>query len=71
MAIGLGVVAVTAILAKIFLFGNKKKKSPVTLEDPEKKFPLKLIDKEVHVLLNIVFLTYLKREVCVCSWREK
>ncbi|KAL5007086.1 hypothetical protein ScPMuIL_015892 [Solemya velum] len=44
--IGLGVVAVTAVLAKVFLFGEKKKKSPVTLENPETKYPLKLIDKE-------------------------
>ncbi|CAG2210830.1 E1.6.2.2 [Mytilus edulis] len=46
VAIGIGVVAVTAILAKIFLFGNKKKKSPVTLEKPDQKYPLKLIDRE-------------------------
>ncbi|XP_011420571.1 NADH-cytochrome b5 reductase 3-like isoform X2 [Crassostrea angulata] len=45
--IGVGVVAVTAILAKIFLFGNKKKtKSPITLQDPNTKYPLKLVDKE-------------------------
>ena len=49
MLIGVGVVAVTAILAKIFLFGNKKKtKSPVTLQDPNTKYPLKLVDKEVR-----------------------
>lgn len=43
--VGLAVVAVTAVLAKMFLFG-KKKKAPVTLEDPTRKFPLKLVDKE-------------------------
>ncbi|XP_062568225.1 NADH-cytochrome b5 reductase 3-like isoform X2 [Saccostrea cucullata] len=45
--IGVGVVAVTAVLAKMFLFGNKKKaKSPITLQDPNTKYPLKLVDKE-------------------------
>lgn len=47
--IGVGVVAVTAILAKIFLpslFGSKKKSPPVTLQDPTLKYPLKLVDKE-------------------------
>ncbi|KAK2152216.1 hypothetical protein LSH36_337g05035 [Paralvinella palmiformis] len=47
IAVGVGVVIVTAVLAKIFLFGNKKKKSPVTLIDPQVKYPLKLVDKEV------------------------
>lgn len=41
------VVAATAILAKMFLFGKKKKKGPVTLKDPMVKYPLKLVDKEV------------------------
>ncbi|XP_013382585.1 NADH-cytochrome b5 reductase 3 isoform X2 [Lingula anatina] len=45
--IGLGVVAVTAVLAKVFLFSDKKKKAPVTLENPEVKYKLKLIDKEI------------------------
>ncbi|XP_069133885.1 NADH-cytochrome b5 reductase 3-like isoform X2 [Argopecten irradians] len=45
VVIGIGVVAVTAILAKVFLFG-KKKKALVTLEDPNTKYSLKLIDKE-------------------------
>jgi cytochrome-b5 reductase len=45
--IGVGVVAVTAILAKMFLFGNKKKKALITLKDPMIKYPLKLVDKEV------------------------
>ena len=44
---GTAVVAVTAVLAKMFLFGNKKKKAPVTLQDPTVKYPLKLIDREV------------------------
>lgn len=46
---GVGVVAVTAILAKIFLpslFGGKKKGPPTTLIDATVKYPLKLIDKE-------------------------
>ncbi|GFR58268.1 NADH-cytochrome b5 reductase [Elysia marginata] len=46
---GVGVVAVTAILAKIFLpglFGGKKKGAPTTLIDATVKYPLKLIDKE-------------------------
>ena len=37
----------TAVLAKMFLFGNKKKKAPVALQDPAVKYPLKLIDREV------------------------
>ena len=48
---GVGVVAVTAILAKIFLpglFGGKKKGAPTTLKDATVKYPLKLIDKEVR-----------------------
>lgn len=45
--IGVGVVAVTAILAKMFLFSGKKKQSPVTLKDSTVKYPLKLVDKEV------------------------
>ena len=47
MLVGVAVVAVTAVLAKVFLFGNKKKKSPVTLQDPNIKYSLKLVDKEV------------------------
>jgi len=48
--VGVGAVAVTAILAKIFLpgiFGVKKKSPPVTLKDATLKYPLKLVDKEV------------------------
>ncbi|XP_076450996.1 NADH-cytochrome b5 reductase 2-like isoform X2 [Babylonia areolata] len=44
--IGVAVVGATAILAKIFLFGDRKKKAPVTLKDPTVKYPLKLVDKE-------------------------
>ncbi|XP_050408033.2 NADH-cytochrome b5 reductase 3 isoform X1 [Patella vulgata] len=44
--IGAGVVAVTAVLAKIFLFGGKKKSAQVTLKDPDVKVPLRLVDKE-------------------------
>lgn len=43
--IGIAVVGVTAIMAKIFLFG-KKKKQPITLKDPNIKYPLKLVDRE-------------------------
>ncbi|XP_045175015.2 NADH-cytochrome b5 reductase 3-like isoform X1 [Mercenaria mercenaria] len=44
--VGTAVVATTAVLAKMFLFGDKKKKNPVTLQDPTIKYPLKLIDRE-------------------------
>jgi len=44
--VGVGIVAMTAVLAKFFLFG-KKKKPPVALKDPNVKYPLKLVDKEV------------------------
>ena len=50
---GVGVVAVTAVLAKMFLFG-KKKKQPVTLQDPNIKYPLKLVDKEVREYKHIL-----------------
>jgi len=45
--VGVGVVAITAILAKMFLFKDKKKKKEVTLKDPQIKYPLKLVDKEI------------------------
>jgi cytochrome-b5 reductase len=45
--VGVGVVAVTAILAKMFLFKEKKKKKEITLKDPNIKYPLKLVDKEI------------------------
>lgn len=44
--VGSVVVAVTAVMAKVFLFGDKKKKCPITLQDPTVKYPLKLIDRE-------------------------
>ena len=47
IVVGVTVVVVTAVLAKVFLFGNKKKKSPVALQDPNTKYKLKLVDKEV------------------------
>lgn len=45
VVIGAGVVTVTAVLAKLFLFKGSKKKA-ITLEEPNVKYPLKLIDKE-------------------------
>ncbi|CAH1787558.1 unnamed protein product, partial [Owenia fusiformis] len=47
--VGVAAVAVTAVLAKMFLFSKKKSKSkhPVTLQDPNVKYSLKLIDREV------------------------
>ncbi|KAG1666334.1 NADH-cytochrome b5 reductase 3 [Nymphon striatum] len=45
VCIGLGVITVTATLFK-FLSG-KKKKSPVTLQNPEVKYQLELIDKQI------------------------
>jgi len=41
---GLGVAAAAVVIAKIY-FGSKKK-APVTLVDPNSKYPLKLIDKK-------------------------
>ena len=41
---GLGVAAAAVVIAKIY-FGSKKK-APVTLIDPNSKYPLKLIDKK-------------------------
>ena len=43
MVVGVGVVALTAILAKILLDRKSKK---ITLEDPNTKYPLKLVKKE-------------------------
>jgi len=42
--VGVVVVAVTAIIAKMSM--SKKKKAEVTLKDPDVKYPLKLVDKE-------------------------
>jgi len=43
VVVGVGVVALTAILAKILLDRKSKK---ITLEDPNTKYPLKLVKKE-------------------------
>ncbi len=43
IVVGVGVVAITAVLAKIFI---DKKAKKVTLEDPNKKYPLKLIERQ-------------------------
>ena len=45
--VGVVVVAATAIMAKIFLFGKKKKQPPITLKDSTVKYPLQLVDREV------------------------
>ena len=50
--VGVGVVILTIVVGK-FVFGGKKKSSkgpqgPVTLQDPETKYPLELVDKEVR-----------------------
>jgi len=45
VVVGVAVVGVTAILAKIFLF--KKKKAPKALQDPNVKYKFKLVDKEI------------------------
>ncbi len=51
MALGVGVVVVSALIAKVYLdsraTGRRKKKGPITLEDPAKKYSLKLIDKKL------------------------
>ncbi|CAD5111384.1 DgyrCDS699 [Dimorphilus gyrociliatus] len=44
IAVAVGAVVVSAVLAKIFLFGKKKR--PVTLKEPSVKYPLKLVYKE-------------------------
>jgi len=46
LLVGVGVVAISAIIAKILL-DNKKKTKKITLLDPNVKYPLKLIDKVV------------------------
>ena len=60
--IGVAVVGATAILAKIFLFGNKKKSAPVTLKDSSIKYPLKLVDREVRI--SQVQVKLVERDVC-------
>ena len=54
VAVGVGVVAVTAILAKILLDRKTKK---ITLEDPNVKYSLKLVEKQVisHDTRRFVF----------------
>ena len=54
VVVGVGVVALTAVLAKIFLDRKAKK---VTLEDPNTKYPLKLVKKEIvsHDTRRFVF----------------
>ena len=54
VVVGVGVVAITAILAKILLDRKSKK---ITLEDPNTKYPLKLIKKEIvsHDTRRFVF----------------
>ena len=43
IVVGVAVVAVTAILAKLFLFNKtRKNRSPVTLKNPNIKYPLPL-----------------------------
>ena len=44
VAVGVGVVAITAIIAKILLDRKKKK---ITLEDPNIKYSLKLVEKQI------------------------
>ena len=43
MAVGFGLVILTAVAAKIFL--DQKKKKKITLVEPNTKYALKLIDK--------------------------
>ncbi|CAG5132060.1 unnamed protein product [Candidula unifasciata] len=47
--VGVGAVAVTAILARAFLgrILSRKKKPQITLKDPTLRYPLKLVDKEI------------------------
>uniref|UniRef100_T1J8N4 NADH-cytochrome b5 reductase n=1 Tax=Strigamia maritima TaxID=126957 RepID=T1J8N4_STRMM len=45
IVVGVAVVVVTAVVAKIFL--SRPKGGPVTLQDPNVKYSLKLVDKEV------------------------
>ena len=71
MLVGVVVVAVTAVIAKMSM--SKKKKAPITLKDPEIKYPLKLVDKEVrslqcsgrqdfwsHEALVVVFISHIQ-----------
>lgn len=47
VAVGIVVVAVSAVVINFVFFGGKKKKSPVTLIESDVKYPLKLVDKEI------------------------
>lgn len=72
MAAGVFAVAVTAVIVKYFLLDSSKKKtSPVTLVDPNVKYPLKLTEKEVqHVCSNyglIELSDVFTDSVCQCS----
>lgn len=57
------VVAATVVVATVLyvlmqvLGGEKKKKLPVTLQDPTVKYPLCLVDKQVEQRMN-VYLTF-------------
>jgi len=55
VAVGVGVVAITAIIGKIYL--DRKNRLFPTLEDPNTKYPLKLIKKQVisHDTRRFVF----------------
>lgn len=77
VVIGVSVVAVTAILAKIFLpslFANKKKSPPITLKDPTLKYSLKLVDKEVstslynHLFHFKMFVLLIVRSYQLLNW---
>jgi len=46
-AIGVAVVVVTAVIAKVYLAKKKSKRPPVTLQDSLTKYSLKLIEREV------------------------
>ena len=54
VAVGLVVVAVTAVVAKFVFGGSKKKGPPKTLIEPTVKYPLKLVDKVVSNICNVV-----------------
>ena len=47
LVVGVAVVAVSAILIKLFVLDKKEKKALKTLQDPNVKYPLELVDKEV------------------------
>ncbi|GAB6029997.1 NADH-cytochrome b5 reductase 2 [Chamberlinius hualienensis] len=47
LVIGVGIVVITALMAKVYLGKKRSKKNPVTLVDPNVKYPLRLVQKEV------------------------